>query len=92
LPPTHNAHTLPSMHYLKRIDREKNISVPIYLNVMIDVMRRKFIAIRHHAKKSGEVPDAYSIIPVKKNWAKGQYRKQLKDFFDYYLYWQRYLW
>ena len=113
----------PSMHYLKRIDREENISVPIYLNVMIDVIRRKFVAVRHHAKKSGEVPDAYylfkqsqkeielivmdklydseklhrflrerntySIIPVKKNWAKGQYRKQLKDFFDYCLYWQR---
>jgi len=78
-------------------------------------MRRKFVAIRHRAKKSGEVPDAYyllkqspkeielivmdklydseklhrflrerntySMIPVKKNWAKGQYRKQLKYFF-----------
>lgn len=31
----------------------------------------------------------YSIIPVKKNWAKGQLRKQLKDYFDYTLYWQR---
>ena len=31
----------------------------------------------------------YSIIPVKKNWAKGQLRKQLKDCFDYCLYWQR---
>ena len=113
----------PSMHYLKRIDREKKISVPIYLNVMADVIRRKFVAIRHHAVKCGEVPDAYylfkqfpkeinlavmdklydseklhrflrergtySIIPVKKNWAKGQYRKQLKDCFDYCLYWQR---
>ena len=115
--------TNPSMHYLKRIDREEKISVPIYLNVMIDVVRRKFIAVRHHAKKSGEVPDVYyflkqspseielavldklydseklhrflrergtySIIPVKKNWAKGQYRKQLKNYFDYCLYWQR---
>jgi transposase len=113
----------PSMHYLKRIDREKKISVPIYLNAMVDVLNRKFIAIRHHAEKSGEVKDVYyffkqypseielavldklydseklhrflrgrgtySIIPVKKNWAKGQYRKQLKDFFDYCLYWQR---
>ena len=113
----------PSMHYLKRIDREENISVPIYLNVMIDVIRRKFVAIRHHATKCGEVPDAYyllkqspkeielavmdklydseklhrllrergtySIIPVKKNWARGQLRKQLKDCFDYTLYWQR---
>jgi transposase len=113
----------PSMHYLKRIDREKKISVPIYLNAMVDVLKRKFVAIRHHATKCGEVPDAYylfkqspseielavmdklydseklhrflrekgtySIIPVKKNWAKGQYRKQLKDCFDYCLYWQR---
>ena len=113
----------PSMHYLKRIDREEKISVPIYLNVMIDVIRRKFVAIRHHATKCGEVPDAYyllkqspkeielavmdklydseklhrllrergtySIIPVKKNWARGQLRKQLKDCFDYTLYWQR---
>ena len=107
----------PSMHYLKRIDREKNISVPIYLNVMVDTIRKKFVAIRHHAKRASEVKDAYyfisrikgdidlavmdkaydseklhrflreqgiySIIPVKKNWAKGQYRKQLKECFDY---------
>ena len=111
------------MHYLKRIDREKRISVPVYLNVAVDVIRRKFVAIRHHATKSGEVSDVpylveqssaeielavmdkaydseklhrylreqgtYSIIPVKKNWARGQYRKQLKDCFDYCLYWQR---
>src|SRR3989338_8495260 len=31
----------------------------------------------------------YSIIPVKKNWPKGQLRKQLKDCFDYSQYWQR---
>ena len=113
----------PSMHYLKRIDREKRISVPVYLNVAVDVIRRKFVAIRHHATKSGEISDVpylveqspkeielaimdklydseklhrflrergtYSIIPVKKNWAKGQYRKQLRDCFDYCLYWQR---
>ena len=113
----------PSMHYLKRIDRENKISIPIYLNVMVDVLKRKFVAIRHHATKCGEVPDAYyllkqspkkielavmdklydseklhrflrgkgtySIIPVKKNWARGQLRKQLKDCFDYVLYWQR---
>ena len=90
---------------------------------MVDVIKRKFVAVRHHATKSGEVLDAYylykqspkeielaimdklydseklhrflrkngtySIIPVKKNWARGQYRKQLKDCFDYCLYWQR---
>ena len=113
----------PSMHYLKRIGRENKISVPIYLNVAVDVIRRKFIAIRHHATKAGEISDVpylikqspeeielvvldklydseslhryfrergtYSIVPVKKNWAKGQLRKQLKDCFDYILYWQR---
>ena len=113
----------PSDHYLKRIDRDSRTSIPIYLNAMIDVVQRKFVAIRHHAKKSGEVPDVpylveqakqeiglllmdklydseklhrylrergiFSVVPVKKNWAKGQYRKQLKDYFDYCLYWQR---
>jgi len=113
----------PSEHYLKRIDRETSTSIPIYLNAMIDVVQRKFVAIRHHAKKSGEVTDVrylveqsekeielllmdklydseklhrylrehgiFSVVPVKKNWAKGQHRKQLKDCFDYGLYWQR---
>ena len=113
----------PSTHYLKRIDRGKNISVPIYLNAMVDVVRRKFIAVRHHIRQSGEVKDVrylvmqvmedielvlmdkaydseklhrylrsigiFSVAPVKKNWAKGQLRKQLKDCFDYALYWQR---
>jgi transposase len=112
----------PSMHYLKRIDREKKISVPVYFNSIVDVVRRKFVAVRHHSRKNGEVKDAYylykqsieielilmdkaydseklhrffreqgtySIAPVKKNWAKGQYRKQLKECFDHSLYWQR---
>lgn len=113
----------PSTHYLKRINRTEKISVPVYVNVMIDVVRRKFIAVRHHAKKSGEVKDVkylikqvikdielilmdkaydseklhrylrkqgiFSIAPVKKNWAKGQLRKQLKEYFDYAQYWQR---
>ena len=113
----------PSAHYLMRIDRDSKTSIPIYFNAMVDVVRRKFIAVRHHAKKSGEVPDVkylvnqckqdieliimdklydseklhrylreqgiFSVAPVKKNWAKGQLRKQLKDCFDYALYWQR---
>lgn len=113
----------PSTHYLKRIDRTNNISVPVYLNAMVDVVKRKFIAVRHHAKKTGEIRDVpylinqskqeielvlmdklydseklhrclreqgiFSVAPVKKNWAKGQLRKQLKDCFDYSLYWQR---
>ena len=113
----------PSAHYLKRIDRKETTSVPVYINAMVDVLRRKFVSVRHHAKKHGEVPDVqylidqspeeidlilmdklydseklhrslrnqgiYSIAPVKKNWAKGQLRKQLKDYFDYSQYWQR---
>lgn len=113
----------PSEHYLKRIDRNEFTQIPIYLNAMVDVVQRKFVAIRHHAKKSGEIRDVkylvdktmqeielilmdklydseklhrylrdigiFSIAPVKKNWAKGQLRKQLKDCFDYSLYWQR---
>jgi len=113
----------PSDHYLKRIDRDTRTNVPVFLNAMVDVVRRKFISIKHHAKRAGEVPDVpylvkqvkqdielivmdkaydseklhrylrnrgiFSVAPVKKNWARGQYRKQLKDCFDYSLYWQR---
>lgn len=31
----------------------------------------------------------YSIAPVRKNCRRGTYRKQLRDCFDYALYWQR---
>jgi hypothetical protein len=31
----------------------------------------------------------WSVAPVRKGWARGQLRKQLKDCFDYALYWQR---
>lgn len=113
----------PSNHYLKRIDRDTRTSIPIFLNAMVDVVRRKFVSVRHHAKRAGEVKDVqylveqtkqeielilmdkaydseklhkslreqgiYSIAPVKKNWARGQIRKQLKDCFDYVIYWQR---
>ena len=113
----------PSEHYLKRIDREGQNSVPIFLNTMIDVVQRKFVAIRHHARRYGEISDVkylveqtkeeielilmdkaydseklhrylrgegiFSVVPVKKNYARGFYRKQLKDYFDYALYWQR---
>ena len=115
--------TNPSSHYLKRIDRDSRTAIPVYFNAMVDVIRRKFVSVRHHAKKSGEIRDVkylverceheielilmdklydseklhrylrgigiYSIVPVKKNWAKGQMRKQLRDCFDYALYWQR---
>ena len=113
----------PSSHYLKRIDRSEHTIIPIYLNAMVDVVRRKFVAIRHHATRCGESKDVaylvkravqeielilmdkaydseklhcylrklgiFSVAPVKKNWATGQLRKQLKDCFDYCLYWQR---
>jgi len=113
----------PSSHYLKRIDRDSRDRIPVQINVMVDVKRRKFISLKHHAKRAGEVRDVpylvrmsmcdigtilmdkaydseklhrylrskgiFSIAPVKKNWAKGQIRKQLKDCFDYGQYWQR---
>ena len=56
----------PSAHYLKRIDREKNIAVPIYLNAMVDVVRRKFVAVRHHMTKHGEVPDVKYLVKQSK--------------------------
>lgn len=31
----------------------------------------------------------YTIIPVRKNCRRGRYRKEMRDFFDYGLYWQR---
>ena len=113
----------PSNHYLRSVDKTYKISVPVFINTAVDVIRRKFMAVRHHARRASEVNDAYyfisriksdidlavmdkaydseklhrflreqgiySIIPVKKNWAKGQYRKQLKECLDYALYWQR---
>jgi transposase len=113
----------PSAHYLKRIDHEKKVTIPIMITSMVDVIRRKFLSVKHHIGRCGEVADVpylinqfqneidlilmdkgydseklhrwlrnqgiLSVAPVKKNWAKGQIRKQLKDCFDYALYWQR---
>jgi len=113
----------PSAHYLKRIDSERKVAIPIMITSMVDVIRRKFLSVKHHIGRCGEVADVpylinqsyseidlilmdklydseklhrylrgqgiYSVAPVKKNWAKGQLRKQLKDCFDYALYWQR---
>ena len=113
----------PSAHYLRRIDRDSRTQIPVFFNAMVDVVRRKFVSVRHHAKRSGEARDVpylvnqsmqeidlilmdklydseklhrylrekgiLSVAPVKKNWAKGQLRKQLKECFDYSLYWQR---
>ena len=113
----------PSAHYLRRIDKDATMAIPVYLNAMIDVVQRKFVAIRQHSKQKGEIKDVkylisqtkqeielvlmdkaydseklhrylrekgiFSVAPVKKNWAKGQLRKQLKDCFDHALYWQR---
>ena len=31
----------------------------------------------------------YSVIPVRKNCVRGYYRKEMRDYFDYGLYWQR---
>jgi|TARA_Y100000310_G_C20443142_1_gene697080 transposase len=113
----------PSAHYLWRIDSDRKVTSPIMINFMVDVIRKKFLSVKHHIGRAGEVADVpylidqshseidlilmdkaydseklhrylreqgiYSIAPVKKNWARGQLRKQLKDCFDYALYWQR---
>jgi len=113
----------PSAHYLKRIDHHQKITHPIMITSLVDIVRRKFLSVRHHKGRGGEAADVpylinqsrseielilmdkaydseklhrylreqgiYSIAPVKKNWARGQIRKQLKDCFDYALYWQR---
>lgn len=52
----------PSAYHLKRIGREQQIGVPVYLNAIVDVLHRKFVAVRHHATKSGEVPDVQYLI------------------------------
>lgn len=113
----------PSAHYLKRIDHDTKVTLPIMITAMVDVVQRKFVSVKHHIGRACEVKDVrylikqcrkeielvlmdkaydseklhrffrdkgiYSIVPVKKNWAKGQIRKQLKECFDYALYWQR---
>ena len=33
--------------------------------------------------------EVYSIIPVRKNCRRGNYRKEMRDFFDYVQYWER---
>ncbi len=112
----------PSSYYLKRIDHNK-VTYPIMIMSMVDIIRRKFLSVKHHKGRCGEIADApylvkqfpneidlilmdkaydseklhrwlrqqgiYSIAPVKKNWAKGQLRKQLMECFDHGLYWQR---
>jgi transposase len=113
----------PSAHYLKRIDRTQKIAVPVYLNFFVDIQQRKFLAVRHHVRRRGEIRDVpyllkqrryevkvllmdklydseklhrflrskgvLSIAPVKKNYARGSIRKQLKEHFDKRLYNQR---
>ena len=52
----------PSAHYLKRIDRDSRTTIPVYFNAMVDVVRRKFISVRHHAKKHGEIRDVPYLV------------------------------
>jgi transposase len=51
----------PSEHYLKRIDHNSKVSVPVQLNALVDVLRRKFVMVRHHARRAGELADAYYL-------------------------------
>jgi hypothetical protein len=47
----------PSQHYLHRIDREDKIGRPVQQVVMVDVLRRKFLASRIRARPRGEKCD-----------------------------------
>ncbi len=112
-----------SQHYLKRIDREGEVSRPVQEVVMVDVLRRKFLSWRIRAKARGEKCDVafllrkspcnvhgvlmdkgfdsnplhtllreqgiWSVAPVRKGCRRGRYRRELRDFFDWALYWQR---
>lgn len=113
----------PSHHYLHRIDREGLVSRPVQGVLMIDIPRRKFLALRFRARPRGEkcdVPyllnhspvrpdcvlmdkgfdseplhsflraeEVCSVAPVREGCEHGQLRKQLRDCFDWALYWQR---
>lgn len=113
----------PSHHYLKRIDRDGPVGRPVQDVIMIDVLRRKFLAWRFRATPKGEKRDVpylvehspvlpelvlmdkgfdseplhkflrdagiWSVAPVRKGCAEGSCRKQLRDCFDWALYWQR---
>ena len=117
------ARSNPSQHYLHRIDREDKIGRPIQQVILVDVMRRKFLASRIRARPRGEkcdvpylikqsplLPDGvlmdkgfdsnplhtwlreqgiWSVAPVRKGCKRGNYRRQLRDCFDWALYWQR---
>lgn len=52
----------PSQHYLHRIDREDKIGRPVQQVVMIDVMRRKFLASRIRARPRGEKCDVPYLL------------------------------
>jgi transposase len=112
-----------SQHYLKRIDREGELSRPVQGVIMVNVQSRKFLSWRIRAKSRGEKCDVpylirkgpcvikgvvmdkgfdsdplhsflrdkgiWSVAPVRKGCKRGRYRKELRDFFDWALYWQR---
>ena len=112
-----------SHHYLKRIDSLNKVKRHVQQVVLIDIVKRKFLAWRIRSKPRGETLDVpylirhspitpsgilmdkgfdsnplhtwlrnqgiWSVAPVKKNCKRGRYRKQLRDCFDYGLYWQR---
>jgi hypothetical protein len=112
-----------SQHYLRRIDRNGEISRPVQEVIMVDVINRKFLSWRIRAKARGEKCDVpylirrspckvqgvlldkgfdsnplhsflrekgiWSVAPVRKGCKRGRYRKELRDFFDWTLYWQR---
>jgi len=120
---TTHSRSNPSDHYLKRIDRDGPVGRPVQEVILVDVLRRKFLAWRFRATPRGEKCDVpylikkspvlpalvlmdkgfdsnplhawlrdhgiWSIAPVRKGCKRGNYRRQLRDCFDWCLYWQR---
>jgi hypothetical protein len=112
-----------SQHYLKRIDREDKVGRPVQEVLLVDVIRRKFLAWRIRATPRGEKCDVpylvrtcpvpidgvlmdkgfdsnplhtflreqgiWSVAPVRKGCKRGRYRREMRDCFDWALYWQR---
>jgi len=52
----------PSAHYLIRIDRENRSTLPIMITTMLDVIRKKFLSVKHHIGRCGEVADVSYLV------------------------------
>lgn len=114
--------TYASRYYLQRIDRLTKTERHVQVISLIDIKKRKFLAVEIFAKPKHEarkIPNlhkqfpkiktlildkgfdaewlhkylnnkgTFSIIPVRKNCKRGKFRKFMKKYFDYSIYWQR---